>query len=434
MNTPASSVPVSLARLTLKELRLEKEEIYWGVLLFFTASSALMLLLFVPVVLVALALFVCLQQLFLAHVRGNGVKVTAAQFPELFGRIKAGSDRLGLARPPETYVVQQGGSLNALATKLFSRNFVILYSDLIEACGADDKALDFVIGHELGHIALGHLRRALWILPGRLVPLIAQAYSRACEYSCDRCGLVVAGDLEPASRGLLALAAGGTMARRASVPAFSEQAWVETRGFWAHVYELNATHPYLSKRVRALRDFLTPGSEPAIRRRLLPILVAPMLGQPVAFAVVVVYLSFIGAAIGIPAFLKAQGLSARAEARAALERCHAAQAAFHAKEGRYAATFAELGLDDGQPLERYTLYMGDNQLGPDKAVSPTLRGYADAEDYACVAVNNLDDDDTWDVWVIDPTLSAPHLYVNDENDQVVDWRGNSAEVEDRADQ
>src|SRR5438552_1609759 len=57
--------------------------------------------------------------LFLAHVRGNGVRVSAKQLPDLFLRCQAATRKLGMAKVPEIYVLQAGGMLNAFATKFF---------------------------------------------------------------------------------------------------------------------------------------------------------------------------------------------------------------------------------------------------------------------------------------------------------------------------
>ncbi len=59
------------------------------------------------------------------------------------------------------------GVLNAFATKLLSRRFVILHSALADAC-SDPRQLDFVLGHEVGHLAAGHLTWNGFLLPFRL--------------------------------------------------------------------------------------------------------------------------------------------------------------------------------------------------------------------------------------------------------------------------
>src|SRR3954467_8398758 len=202
--------------------------------------------------------------LFMAHVIGNGVRVGPRQLPDLMRRIEAAAHKLGMDRIPEAYVLQAGGLLNAFATKLLSRRFIIIFSDLLEACDSDEPAggpneLDFVIGHELGHLAAGHLAMRLFLLPARLFPLLGAAYSRACEYTCDRCGTAGVGDVTVASRALAILAAGPRAARRMDLDAYVEQRR-ETRGFWMGIYELNTTHPFLSKRVAALRNWENQGT------------------------------------------------------------------------------------------------------------------------------------------------------------------------------
>ena len=133
--------------------------------------------------------------LFLAHVRGNGVCLSERQLPDLYSRVRAASASLGLPRTPEVYLLQGGGLLNAFATKFFARRFVILLSDLVDHC-QDSRQLDFVVGHELAHHAAGHLAWRLFLAPSMIVPLLGPAYSRACEYTCDRAGASVCGDTE----------------------------------------------------------------------------------------------------------------------------------------------------------------------------------------------------------------------------------------------
>lgn len=246
--------------------------------------------------------------LFLAHVRGNGVRLSERQHPELYARIRSASARLGLPRTPEVFLLQGGGLLNAFATRLFSRRFVILLSDLVDQC-ADPRQLDFVVGHELAHHAAGHLAWNAFLGPFRLVPLLGPAYSRACEYTCDRAGAAVAGDTEQAMRGLVVLAAGGRLAAATDLDAFMAQA-EEAGTFWMAVYELSASHPFLCKRVLALKEWVAPGTAPAPRRNVLAWPLAPFLGvasgSSASTALVVVAFAGIWAAVAIPNLVKYQ--------------------------------------------------------------------------------------------------------------------------------
>ena len=140
-----------------------------------------------------------------------------------------------------------GGPLNVADLRdpnPLSRAFVEACARGPQHAGIDE--LDFVIGHELGHLAAGHLH--WFLLPARFVPLLGAAYSRACEYTCDRCGHEVTGDLAISTTALSILAAGGRLGRAIDLDAFGRQR-EESGGFWMAVHELNASHPYLCKRV-----------------------------------------------------------------------------------------------------------------------------------------------------------------------------------------
>ena len=248
------------------------------------------------------------QALFLAHVRGNGLRVSEAQLPGLYARCKEAAGKLGLATMPEIYLVQSHGILNAFATKLLSRKFVIINSALADAC-TDPRQLDFVVGHELGHLAAGHLAWNALLLPFHLVPWLGTAYSRAREYTCDRAGLVCCGGLEPAMRGLAVLAGAGRSAAELNLPMFMAQRH-DTGAFWMAVLELNSTHPYLCKRAAALQEFTAPGSVKPVRRTPLAYPLAPVFGFAVAGtgAAPIMTIVVIGmlAAIAIPNFKKFQ--------------------------------------------------------------------------------------------------------------------------------
>ena len=266
------------------------------------------------------ALALVVHCLFMAHVIGNGVRVGPRQLPDLMRRIEAAAHKLALDRVPEAYVVQAGGLLNAFATKILSRRFLIIYSDLLEASDApkgdgdgSERAneVDFVIGHELGHLAAGHLATRLFLLPARLLPLLGPAYSRACEYTCDRCGHAATGDLAVSSRALAILAAGPRTARRIDLDAYVDQQR-ETGRFWMGIHELNATHPFLSKRVAALRRWQGQGALESIGRNPFSYLLAPFFGfaagGPQSALLIIVAVIGIAAAVAIPRFKHQMGL------------------------------------------------------------------------------------------------------------------------------
>jgi hypothetical protein len=164
--------------------------------------------------------------------------------------------RAGIRRVPDAYLLQAGGALNAVATKFLRSRFVVLYSDLLEACGDDEKARDMIIGHELGHIRAGHLN-GMWLLaPGFLVPFLGAALSRAREYTCDRYGLALSGDTRGALAGLTILAAGKERGPHVNVRALAHQK-LEMNTGWMTIGKWLAGHPPLCDRVSALEPSLS---------------------------------------------------------------------------------------------------------------------------------------------------------------------------------
>ncbi len=290
--------------------------------------------------------------LFLAHVRANGLRVDERQLPELHARARAAAARLGLPALPELYLVQGGGLLNAFATRQFSRQYVILLSDLVDHC-QDPRQLDFILAHELGHVAAGHLAWNLFLLPYRLVPWLGAAYSRACEYTCDRCGLAGAGDLEQAQRGVVVLAAGGRVAAQADLGAFASQR-EETGGFWSTVLELTSSHPFLCKRVAALQALSSPATVPPVRRSAAGWVLAPVLGSlgGGAGAAPLMLVAVVGmlAAIAIPNFVRYQLRAKEAAGKVALQELHRAEVALFGKGGAYKALRAPHQAPGSAPL------------------------------------------------------------------------------------
>jgi len=219
------------------------------------ASAALWLLAAITIIpfvyAVVLGVFFFVGRLvFVGHVRGNAVKVGPEQLPLVHESVTRIALGFGMDKAPEAYVMQAGGSLNALAMRLFGSNLVVLFSDLLEACGDDAGARDMIVGHELGHIHAGHLRWQWALLPAWLVPFLGTALSRAREYTCDRYGLAAAGSPPAALLGLSILAAGASHGRRVDAVSFARQRETLNTG-WMVLAEWLSTHPPLAKRMVA---------------------------------------------------------------------------------------------------------------------------------------------------------------------------------------
>lgn len=197
------------------------------------------------------AFFFLMHVGFVAHVRGSGVRLGPDQFPELHARVGVLSQRMGLQRVPEAYLMQAGGALNAFATRFMGANIVVLFSDLLEACGEDEAARDMILAHELGHIRAGHVRWYWVLLPASLIPFLGTALSRAREFTCDRFGLAGAGDRDGALLGLTILAAGGRQGRLVNQRVLVRQLADLNTG-WMTIGEWLSTHPPLSRRLAML--------------------------------------------------------------------------------------------------------------------------------------------------------------------------------------
>ncbi len=190
---------------------------------------------------------------FMSHLQGNGVKVGAQQFPDLHARLNACCDAVGLQQRPELYVMTGNGVLNAFATRFLRRDYVVLLSDVVDALQDDPQALNFYIGHELGHIVQKHLVRHWWIGTMLLTPLLGSAYSRAREYTCDQYGLACCDDSRSAMHALAVLAAGGKRWKTIDFDAYIAQSG-GSGGFWMSLNELTGDYPWLSKRFARVRS------------------------------------------------------------------------------------------------------------------------------------------------------------------------------------
>jgi Zn-dependent protease with chaperone function len=218
----------------------------------------------------------------IAHVRGSSIKLGQQQMPGLYNRVVDIAHRIGMKRVPDVYLQQSGGILNAFATRFGRRRFVVLFSDLVKACGENLDALDFIIAHELGHIHRGHLNWRWLRAPAMFIPFLGTAYSRACEYTCDRYGFQAPSDPRRSLDGLCILAAGPQFVSFVNKQAFVAQR-DDLNSAFMKLATWFSTHPPLARRVAALSPDLAPQARSSVLATIVALLIAFVLfAVPVA--------------------------------------------------------------------------------------------------------------------------------------------------------
>lgn len=290
--------------LSLENLSLPKEKTYFNIL----GVAAIILWLAITATFVglpyALVVGLCLwlvNGLLVAHLRSEGVQVTAEQFPELYATYRTVLAAFNPKDEPELYVIQSGGVLNAFATRHSGRNFIVIYSSLLEDYGCDSAEIRFLIGHELGHIQAKHLPKRLLLAPAMILPWLPPAYSRACEASSDRYGAFAAGDIDGAIRAMMVLSAGKLASGKMNPAVFAGQHF-QRRGFFVSWHELNSFYPTLSQRVSNLLAIKLGTFQPSPGRHPLAYLFTLFNLRNL----VMLYVVGIMAAIAVPNFVKAR--------------------------------------------------------------------------------------------------------------------------------
>jgi Zn-dependent protease with chaperone function len=202
---------------------------------------------------------------------GSAVRVSDRQFPRIQRLTQRCADTLHIATP-QVYIVSNP-SLNAATYGTNDEAFIMVHSALVDHY--TDEELLTVIGHECGHIHNSHvvyltalhvLTRVAgavvqWALQPALVALLA--WSRRAEITCDRAGMLCSKSSDVSARALTKLALGSRkLYEEFNLEAFLEQYEEGKEGIGKYM-EAFASHPYLPKRVLAMRVF----AESAIYRK-----------------------------------------------------------------------------------------------------------------------------------------------------------------------
>ncbi|MGO9832720.1 MAG: M48 family metallopeptidase [Polyangiaceae bacterium] len=194
---------------------------------------------------------------------GNAVKVSDRQFPRIFGITKTACDTLQIGMP-QVFIVNSP-TFNAATLGTNADSFIMVHSALVDHYS--DEELLTVIGHECGHIHNSHVAyltalHYLTYMAGMFLPWVLQpalvalrTWSRRAEITCDRAGMLVAKDQRASERAITKLAVGSRkLHEEFNVDAFLEQHEEGNQGIGKYL-EVFATHPWLPKRVLAMRVF-----------------------------------------------------------------------------------------------------------------------------------------------------------------------------------
>jgi len=268
----------------------------WLLLVLGTFGVALLVLAF------GYLLYLFGQSALISHIKGNGVELTAEQFPDLHAHFEACCARLQINKTPQAYVLSGDGAFNAFATQFLGHSYVVLLSEVVDAMDTHPDGVRFYIGHELGHLRLKHLSGAFLRWPVLWLPLLGAAYSRARESSCDRHGLACSSSPENAARALAALATGSKRWAQLNLAAYKRQLQ-RIAGFWASFHELTAGYPWISKRVARVQGQLSalPRRNPLAYVLALFVPYAGRLGAGFGL-LILVYIIGVLAAVALPAY------------------------------------------------------------------------------------------------------------------------------------
>ncbi len=233
-----------------------------GVILLFGGGATICMLPLLVGVVVAMAYFANAAQT--RALVDQAVPVTPQRAPELSRVVQ---ECVNTLRPGSVNVfVAPTRQLNAYTFGLNSPQTVVLFAPLLKVM--DEDELKFIIGHELGHVVLGHtwLNSLIGGMAGVPVTLGAAVviifafrwWNRACEYSADRAGLVACGDVRKAESALIKLVAGPTK-NEADLARALEAIDAEDDSMVNVLAESLSTHPMLIRRIQELRRWAATG-------------------------------------------------------------------------------------------------------------------------------------------------------------------------------
>lgn len=161
----------------------------------------------------------------------------------------------------DLFLVNQN-QLNAYTFGVRSPKVLVLYTPMLKVMNSGE--LSFVIGHEMGHVALGHtwLNTIVGGMAGIPAPFGAAVllytafrwWNRMCEFSADRAGLLACGDIHVAVSALVKLVAPDIRNQQDFTRAYT-LIDAQDDSASSRLAEAFQSHPMLIRRINALMDY-----------------------------------------------------------------------------------------------------------------------------------------------------------------------------------
>lgn len=193
---------------------------------------------------------------------GTAIKVSDQQYPRVYEAAKAAGRALNVRVPVVFAAPASSIKVKVLGTE--DAPHLIVNLELAEKL--DDAELVAAIGHELGHVQNGHILYATalhyltssaaffvrWVVQPAIMTL--QAWSRRAEVTCDRAALLALRDEDKTLAALVKLELGVDTSSAFNVDEYLANPPDPKKGFGRYA-EIFRSHPYVPKRVQALRLF-----------------------------------------------------------------------------------------------------------------------------------------------------------------------------------
>ena len=193
---------------------------------------------------------------------GTAVKVSDQQFPRVYEAAKRAGAALHVKVPPVFASPTDSIKIKVLGTE--DAPHLIVNLELAEKL--DDTELVAAIAHELAHVQNGHILYATalhylqhsaaffirWVVQPAIMTL--QAWSRRAEVTCDRASLLAVRDLDKTLQAMVKLELGLDKGSAFNAEEYLKGLPEMKKGIGRYA-ELFRSHPYVPKRVQALRLF-----------------------------------------------------------------------------------------------------------------------------------------------------------------------------------